>query len=161
MSLGAIFSLLPWLIAGLVLLALLGFGRPVVEAITRTWTEFVLPILARIAKNPYASAAVIGLAAFGLAVGLWFLADSYGYDRAKGECDTTIAARERDEARETIKRLRDQLARVHGIQLKDATTAMANAELERQNESELNALPANPRLCLDADDARRLWGLPR
>ncbi len=160
MGLGTILSLLPWLIAGLVLLALLGFGRPVVEAITRTWTEFVLPILRKVAESPTGRAVVLGLAAFiGLLVA-WYIFDGWGYARAKGECNTEIATRERDVLREELKTTRERLAVLEGIRLKDATEALGQAELERENQKVLDAIPNDTRACFDEPIARSLWGRP-
>lgn len=158
MGLGTILSLLPWLIAGLVLLALLGFGRPVVEAITRTWTEFMLPILRKVAESPTGRAVVLGLAAFiGLLVA-WYIFDGWGYARAKGECNTEIAMRERDAAVAELKTVRDRLARLTEIMQNDATRALARVEDAKQNEDRINAIPRSTRLCFDEPTARSLWG---
>lgn len=151
-------TLIGWGLVAVVVLAVLGFGRPVVEAVTRTWIEFALPILRKVAESPYGRAAVLGVAAFlGLALTFW-IADGRGYKRARAECGVDIANRERDEARAALDRLRERLAGIEEIRQKDATAALADAETQRQNKADLDALPSNPRLCLDESDARSLWG---
>jgi len=160
MGLGTILSLLPWLIAGVVLLGILGFGRPIVEAITRTWTEVAIPLLQKVIASPYGLAVVAGVAFVIWTGGVWYFSDRGGYARAQGECNTTIAVRERDALAEELKSARDRLAVLEAIRLKDATEAMAQAELEAENQRSLDAIPNDPRPCFDEPIARSLWGRP-
>lgn len=151
-------TLIGWGLVAVVALAVLGFGRPVVEAITRTWVEFALPILRKVAESVYGRAAVLGLVAFGLLVLTAWQFDRRGYARAKGECSVDISTRERDEARAALDRARARLAELEQIRQIDATTAMADAETMRRNQARTDALPNSPSPCFDIPTARGLWG---
>lgn len=153
-------SVIAWAVVAIAVLAFLGFLRPVVEVVTKTWIEFALPILRALAENPYSRAALVGVAAFGLIIVVSYFADRGGYVRRGLECDSTIAARERDALAQEVKTLRERLAVLDEIRLKDATQALADAETARQNQVALDALPNPTRPCLDESDARSLWGKP-
>lgn len=151
-------SLIGWAVLALVLLAVLGFARPVVEALARTWAEFVLPILRRIAENPVMASAAIGGAAFLICVALWYFADRSGYTRAKGECRAETAVRERDALAKELENTRERLARLTEIMQKDATRALADAETQAESEARLDGIPKSDRICFDEPTARSLWG---
>lgn len=155
---GWLIPALPWIVAGVVIAAILGFLRPVVEVVTKTWTEAALPLLKSLLSTTIGQAVAAGLAFVLWTFLVWHLSDGWGYARAKSECDTEIAMRERDALAQENKTLRERLASLDQIRLKDATQALADAETQRQNQADLDALPNPSRLCLDESDARSLWG---
>lgn len=158
MGLGTILSLLPWLIAGLVLLALLGFGRPVVEAITRTWTELALPLLKKVIASPYGLAVVAGVAFVLWTGGVWYFADRGGYARAQGECDATIAVRERDAIRQERDELRKQLDTLETIRMNDRQRAAEDEAARQKQKDDSDAFKRLTGPCFDIDTVRRLFG---
>lgn len=149
------------IIIGLVVVGFLmayGFLKPLLDILTRTYLEFILPLAVKAVSTPQGRAIVFGILAFGLLVGTWFWADSEGYKRAQGECNTTIAMRERNEAVAEVERLRSRLAVLEQARLQDATRALADAEQDRINQGKLDAIPETGRPCFDESMARRLWG---
>ncbi len=150
-------SLIGWAVLGLVILAILGFAKPVVDAVFGTYNRVVLPILEYLAKNPRARMGLIGVAFFGILVGTWFWAKSEGYWIAKGECNAEIATRERDALAAELQTTREQLARVNQIMQNDATRALAEAETQAQSQVRIDAIPDTGASCWDESIARELF----
>jgi len=161
---GSLFSTL-WEWKGVILLGLVvvgflmayGFLKPFVDAILGTYNRVILPLLEKVIASPYGLAVVAGVAFVLWTGGWWYFSDRSGYRRAQGECNVEIATRERDALREELKTTRERLAVLESIRLKDATQALGQAELERENQKVLDAIPNDTRPCFDESIARSLW----
>lgn len=151
-------SLIGWAVMLAAVLMILGFARPVVEAVTETWKRVALPILEYLAKNPAARAAVIGIAFFGLLALVWGLASERGYKTAKGECNAAIAERERDAAVKERNELKKQLDALEVIRMNDRRRAELDAQERERQKDNRDAFRKLTGPCFDADTVRRLWG---
>lgn len=151
-------SVIGWAVVALVVLVMLGALRPVLDVVTRTYLEIILPLARKVIASRYGLAAVAGTAFVLWTFGWWYFADRAGYARAKGECNATIAVRERDALAQELKTARERLAVIDRIRLQDATRALADAETERQNQVRLDAIPNTGAACFDEPTARSLWG---
>lgn len=151
-------SLLGWIALGVAAVVIFGGLRPVISAVAKTWEAVAIPILGYLARNPYARAVTLGGLAFLTLVIVAWLADGRGYKRATGECNQTIAVRERDAARAELATVKSRLAELEKIRLQDATQSLADAERDRVNQGKTNETPNSTLPCFDESDARRLWG---
>ena len=166
-SIGSIFSTL-WAWRGAILVGVVvvgfmmayGFLKPLVDILTRTYLEIVLPFAVKILSTVYGRAVVLGLLAFALLSLVWWVSDGAGYSRAKGECNVEIATRERNEAVAQREELQRRLDALEKSLMNDAGRQAIGAREAKANQDELDRIPNDGGDCFDESLARSLWQRP-